>query len=113
MEGLHNISRIFGEVQMFQLLTQLRDLAHSGFIIVCGISTVSGPFDQLLASYRRRRVPLCLAPIDSPRRDNKPVVDTTDIVREVLVSDCDSHGRAFEPLIEVFKLLREGGDNCG
>lgn len=105
VDGLHNISKIFGEIQMLQVLTQLGDLAHSGFVIVCGTSTISGPFDRLLASSRRRRVPLPCSPLDPPKRDNQPVFDTSDIVREVLVSDCGGHGRPLELFIDVFELL--------
>lgn len=105
VDGLHNINNVFGEFRMFQILTHLGDLAHSGFIIVCGTSTVSGPFDRLLAGSRRRRIPLPCSSLDPPRIDNKPVFDTTDIVRQVLVSDCGGHGRAFELLIDVFHML--------
>lgn len=56
--GLYNISAVFGEFKLLEVLTSLGDLAHRGFVIVCGTSIVSGPFDRLFAGSRRRRIPL-------------------------------------------------------
>lgn len=96
VDGLHNISTVFGEYKMLEVLTSLGDLAHCGFVIVCGTSTVSGPFDRLLAGSRRRRIPLLCSPLDPPRINDKPVFSMDNVVQQVLVSDCGGHGRAFE-----------------
>ena len=105
VDGLHNISTVFGEYKMLEVLTNLGDLAHRGFIIVCGTSTVSGPFDRLLAGSRRRRIPLLCSPLDPPRINDKPVFSMDNVVQQVLVSDCGGPGRAFEFLLKIFQML--------
>lgn len=104
VDGLHNISNTFGDSALLRVLTRLGDLAHRGFIIVCGTSTVSGPFDRLLASSRRRRIPLPCSTLDPPMIDTKPVFSMENIVQRVLVSDCGGHGRAFEFLLGIYRM---------
>lgn len=70
LDGLHNISKSFGEIQMLQVLTQLADLAHSEFVIICGTSTISGPFDRLPASSSRRIITLPCSP-RPPQREKR------------------------------------------
>lgn len=101
VDGLHNIS----DSRMHAVLTKLGDLTHSGFIIVCATSTVSGPIDQFLKGSRRRRISLPCSPLDPPRVKGQPVFDMESIVRKVIVSDCGGHGRALELLLDVFPRI--------
>lgn len=73
VDGLHNISGIYGESELFWILTQLGDLAQLGFILVYGTSTVSGPIDELLLGSRRRRISLPCSPLKPPTMNDQPV----------------------------------------
>lgn len=105
VDGLHNISGIYGESELFWILTQFGDLAQLGFILVCGTSTISGPIDKLLLGSRRRRISLPCSPLKPPTMNEQPVFKIESTVQKVLVDDCGGHGRALELLIDVFPTV--------
>lgn len=105
VDGLKNVQDIFGETIMMQTLTALGDLAHRGFIIVCGTSTLSGPVDKILKGSRRRRALLPCTSLEPPRINDKPAFDFSGIVEKVLAQDCGGHGRALELLMDIIPAL--------
>lgn len=111
IDGLHSISDHFGQNVMRQILTQLGDLNQNcpGFIIACCTSVVVGLIDNFLASHRRRITLLC-SPLEPPTINSGPVFKITDIVQDVLVSDCGGHGRALEMMVDVFRTFPAGID---
>ncbi|KAL3702781.1 hypothetical protein TMatcc_000093 [Talaromyces marneffei ATCC 18224] len=111
VDGLHNVTR-FGEDAWDETLTNLGQLAHwGGFVVVCATSTVSGPVEHILKGSRRIRVSLPCEPLEVPTIDQKPVIETkNNIVAEMLVKDCDGHGRALEMVSSLYRRGLLSGD---
>ena len=103
VDGLNEICKQCGVDSMRRTLRSLGNLQDRlGFMIVCCTSVVAGPTDDFAGS-ERRRIFLPCSPLQPPTVDDRPVFTVEDIVQKVLASDCGSHGRALEMMVDVFE----------
>lgn len=89
------------------IVTNLGDLAHGGFFLVCGTSTISGPVSRAMRESQRWRVYLPCEPIEAPRKaDGQTVFTQHNLLARVLIEDCGGHGRALEILAEYMDQIQ-------
>jgi hypothetical protein len=104
VDGLHNVE-IFGEGVLAKILGQLGNLTHwDGFIVVCSTSIISGPVETILKGSHQIRILLPCGPLKVPTINQMPVIEVeNNIIAEMLVKDCDGHGRALEMVSSLFQ----------
>lgn len=105
VDGLHNLP---DDLQFNGTLTELGNLSHGGFRLVCVTSTFRDRIETALKPSRRLRIYLPIEPLNPPTiRDEHgssiaAFPDKTPL-GQLLVRDCGGHGRALEILWNLIK----------
>ncbi|PKK60411.1 hypothetical protein RhiirC2_719135 [Rhizophagus irregularis] len=96
----------------YRTLTSIVDLSlEDTFLITCCTATICGPIENFLADTQRKRVYLPIVSLAPPTINNQNVFDMNDPIINILVSDCDGHGRVLEILADILKKI-DNINNC-
>ncbi|PKK69814.1 hypothetical protein RhiirC2_712365 [Rhizophagus irregularis] len=96
----------------YRTLTSIADLSlEDTFLITCCTATTCGPIENFLADTQRKRVYLSIASLAPPVINNQDVFEMNNPIINLLVSDCDGHGRALEILADILRTI-DNINNC-
>lgn len=111
IDGLDQISYVFGEYKLSDMLIEMGGFAQEGFRIVCATSSVTKPIKKATGcSSSRRTVLLPCTQLLPPTIEQKPIFNDKSILERVLVEDCGGHGCALEVLAEFFPEITQHSD---
>ncbi|KAE8144254.1 hypothetical protein BDV25DRAFT_145818 [Aspergillus avenaceus] len=97
---------------LYDIVTKLGNLAHGGFFLICGTSTISGPVSRAMKVSQRWSVYLSCEPIETPRMaDGQAVFKHQNLLAQVLIKDCGGHGRALEILLQYMDKIQKDPSN--